>query len=194
MDNKDFLCSNWMLIQLKENPIISSLFKRKETESIVRNLNLIFESGNRFRGPSPVTQHIIFSRQPIPPGGSRTSFVNLKNKLQCQLTIWTALVQDICFTTNKYFCTVQDFTNNFKNPSSNLGMWYLWWNIRGKKRWFFAGLGTPFFSVRYVTFFSVLKKEHSVLFHSFLKFLATNETQKNIPFFLKERNRTFHSF
>ena len=30
-----------------------------------------------------------------------------------------------------------------------------------------TGLGTPLFSVRYVTFFSVLKKEHSVLFRSF---------------------------
>ena len=45
------------------------------------------------------------------------------------------------------------------------------------------GLGTPFFSVQYVTFFSVLKKERSVLFHSFLEFLATYETQKNVPFF-----------
>ena len=46
-----------------------------------------------------------------------------------------------------------------------------------------AGLGTPFFSVRYVTFFSTLKKERSILFRSFLKLLATYETQKNVPFF-----------
>ena len=46
-----------------------------------------------------------------------------------------------------------------------------------------AGLGTPFFSVWYVTFFSVLKKERFVLFRSFLEFLATYETQKNVPFF-----------
>ena len=46
-----------------------------------------------------------------------------------------------------------------------------------------AGLGTAFFSVRYVPFFSVLKKERSVLFRSFLEFLATYETQKNVPFF-----------
>ena len=58
----------------------------------------------------------------------------------------------------------------------------------------------PFFSLQYVTFFSVLKKERSVLFRSFLEFLATYETQKNAknaPFFLKERKktqRTFHSF
>ena len=32
---------------------------------------------------------------------------------------------------------------------------------------FRTGLGTPFFSLRYVTFFSVLKEEHSVLFSSF---------------------------
>ena len=37
------------------------------------------------------------------------------------------------------------------------------------------GLGTPFFSI--------LKKERSVLFRSFLEFLATYETQKNVPFF-----------
>ena len=43
-----------------------------------------------------------------------------------------------------------------------------------------SGLGTPFFFVRYVTFLSVLKKECSVVFHSFLEFLATYETQKNI--------------
>ena len=50
-------------------------------------------------------------------------------------------------------------------------------------RVFQAGLGTPFFSVWYVTFFSVLKKERSILFCSFLEFLATYETQKNVPFF-----------
>ena len=49
------------------------------------------------------------------------------------------------------------------------------------------GLGTPFFSVRYVKFFYVLKKERSVLFRSFLKFFSY-ETQKNVPFFSKERN------
>ena len=60
-----------------------------------------------------------------------------------------------------------------------------------------AGLGTPFFSVWYVTFFSFLKKEHSVLFRSFLEFLATYETQKNVTFFYKERKKmqkTFCSF
>ena len=48
---------------------------------------------------------------------------------------------------------------------------------------FYAGLGTPFFSVRYVSFFSILKKECSILFRSFLKFLATYETQKSVLFF-----------
>ena len=72
---------------------------------------------------------------------------------------------------------------------------------------FITGLGTQFFAVWYVTFFSVLKKERSVLFHSFLEFLAIYETQKNFKnatFFCKERNvllqrteknaRTFRSF
>ena len=46
-----------------------------------------------------------------------------------------------------------------------------------------TGLGTPFFSVRYVTSFYVLKKEFYVLFRSFLEFLATYGTQKNVTFF-----------
>ena len=50
-----------------------------------------------------------------------------------------------------------------------------------------AGLGTPFFSVQNVTFFYVLKKESYVLFRSFLEFLATYGTQKNVTFFWKER-------
>ena len=33
------------------------------------------------------------------------------------------------------------------------------------------------------------KQELSVLFRSFLEFLATDETQKNVPFFSKERKR-----
>ena len=46
-----------------------------------------------------------------------------------------------------------------------------------------SGLGTPFFSVRYVTLFYVLKKECYFLFRSFLKFFATYGTQKNVTFF-----------
>ena len=46
-----------------------------------------------------------------------------------------------------------------------------------------SGWGTPFFSIWYIMFFSILKKEHSVLFRSFLEFLATYETQKNVLFF-----------
>ena len=46
-----------------------------------------------------------------------------------------------------------------------------------------AGLGTPFFSVQNIPFFCVLKKERYVLFRSFLEFLATYETQKNVTFF-----------
>ena len=63
------------------------------------------------------------------------------------------------------------------------------------------GLGTAFFSVRYVTFFSVLKKKRSVLFRSFLEFLATYETlqrternAKNATFFCTERKRTRERF
>ena len=57
-----------------------------------------------------------------------------------------------------------------------------------------SGLGTLFFSVRYITFFSFLKKERSLLFRCFLEFLATYETQKNVPFFSKERKRTQRTF
>ena len=46
-----------------------------------------------------------------------------------------------------------------------------------------AGLGTPFFSVQNVPFFSIRKRECYVLFGSFLEFLATYETQKNVPSF-----------
>ena len=57
-----------------------------------------------------------------------------------------------------------------------------------------AGLGTAFFSVWYVLFFSVLLKERSALFRSFFEFLATYETQKNVLFFCKERKGTQSSF
>ena len=68
--------------------------------------------------------------------------------------------------------------------------WFRW--VRSN-----TGLGTPFFSVQYVTFFSVQKRERYVLFLSFLEFLATYETQKNaknVTFFLKERKRTQRTF
>ena len=47
-----------------------------------------------------------------------------------------------------------------------------------------AGLGSSFFSVRYITFFYVLKKELYILFRSFLEFLATYGTQKNVYLWL----------
>ena len=64
-----------------------------------------------------------------------------------------------------------------------------------------AGLGTPFFFIRYVTFFSVLNKK---MFRSFPFFsrvfgdlwnpkersVLFKRTEKNVPFFLKERKRT----
>ena len=40
-----------------------------------------------------------------------------------------------------------------------------------------------YFPLRYVMFFYVLKEERYVLFHSFLEFLATYGTQKNVTFF-----------
>ena len=46
-----------------------------------------------------------------------------------------------------------------------------------------SGLGTAFFSVQNVPVFPVLKRERYVLFRSFLEFLATYETQKNVTFF-----------
>ena len=45
------------------------------------------------------------------------------------------------------------------------------------------GLGTAFFCVQNVPFFPVLKRERYILFRSFLEFLATYETQKNVTFF-----------
>ena len=64
------------------------------------------------------------------------------------------------------------------------GLLYSEFGSRSLKK---AGLGTPFFSVQNVTFFYVLKKECYVLFRSFLEFLATYGTQKNVMFFWKER-------
>ena len=55
-----------------------------------------------------------------------------------------------------------------------------------------AGHSVIFRSVCYILFCS--KKERSVLFRSFLQFLATYETQKNVPFFSKERKRTQRMF
>ena len=58
-----------------------------------------------------------------------------------------------------------------------------------------VGHSVLFRSVRYGRFRS--KKELSVLFHSFLEFLAAYETQKNaknVPFFLKEGKRTQRTF
>ena len=63
-----------------------------------------------------------------------------------------------------------------------------------------AGLGTRSFPLRYITYFYVLKEERYVLFRSFLEFLATYGTQKNVTFFpvllqRTEKNaRTFRSF
>ena len=59
---------------------------------------------------------------------------------------------------------------------------------RGRAKWF------PGSRVGHSVLFHAVR---SVLFHSFLEFLATYETQKNVPFFLKERKRMqrmFHSF
>ena len=46
-----------------------------------------------------------------------------------------------------------------------------------------AGLGTAFFSVQNVPFFSVQKRERYVLFRFFLENLATYATQKNVLYF-----------
>ena len=52
----------------------------------------------------------------------------------------------------------------------------------------------PFFSVRYITFFSVLKKECSVLFSSFWRLMRPKRTFCSFPFFSKERKRTQRTF
>ena len=56
-----------------------------------------------------------------------------------------------------------------------------------------SGLGTPFFSVRYVTFFYVLKGERYILFRSFSSIGDLSDpkrTLRSFPFFSKERKRT----
>ena len=69
---------------------------------------------------------------------------------------------------------------------------FFWWamlvNHLGCSPKIRVGHSVLFRSVCYVIFRS--KKERSVLIHSFLEFLATYETQKNILFFSKELKRT----
>ena len=97
---------------------------------------------------------------------------------------------------NGPFKKAETVLQNLFHVCKNMREKLLTWRVRlaqsitRERQSFTLGLGTPFFSVRYVAFFSILKKERSILFHSFLEFLATYETQKNVPFFCKERKRT----
>ena len=77
--------------------------------------------GNRFQkpantntlsvGPGLVSStHIFFGKWV-----KKRHLLTLNTKLQLQLTIRTALVQDIRLTTEKYVCTVKDFKTNSKS-------------------------------------------------------------------------------
>ena len=56
------------------------------------------------------------------------------------------------------------------------------------------GLGTAFFSVQNISFFSVLLKNATFFSVLFCEFLATYETQKNVPFFSRFFPVIFRSF
>ena len=52
-----------------------------------------------------------------------------------------------------------------------------------------TGLGTLFFSVQNVPFFSILKRERNVLFPSFWRFMKPKRTLRSFPCFSKEWKR-----
>ena len=60
---------------------------------------------------------------------------------------------------------------------------YIFLYISQKKNVTFSNSFAKEQNVTFFAFFSVLKRERYVLFHSFLEFLATYETQKYVTFF-----------
>ena len=61
----------------------------------------------------------IFLRPPTHRWVKKCHLFTLNTKLRLQLTIWTALVQDICLTIKKYFCMVKDLKTTSKSNQSN---------------------------------------------------------------------------
>ena len=102
---------------------------------------------------------------------------------------WWAVLRVSCYFTRQLTGPARANKRLLAQELSPIQCTFHWLTIPLK-----AGLGTAFFSIGYVPFFSVLFKERSVLFRSFFKFLATSETQKNVPFFYKELKRTQRSF
>ena len=65
------------------------------------------------------TTHSFFRAHPPTQWVKKCHSLTLSTKLQLQLTIWRALVQNICLTTEKYVCLVKDFKTTLKINKSN---------------------------------------------------------------------------
>ena len=66
--------------------------------------------------------------------------LTLNTKLRLQLSIQTALVQDIRLRTKKHVCMVKDLKATSKSTNQIRPVLMPWWNIQGggvKKQWFF---------------------------------------------------------
>ena len=82
----------------------------------------------------------IFSRPPTHPWVKKHHSFTLNTKLQLQLTIWTALVQDIHLTTKNCVSMVKDYKTTSKSINQIRPVLMPWWNTGGggvKKRCFF---------------------------------------------------------
>ena len=109
--------SNWMLISLKENPIIASFEKIRRLNVVQQNSNILemWETVSKTRqeerrqcgARSGVINTQNFLGPTTHPWVKKLHSLTLNTKLQLQLTMYT-LVQDMRLTTKKYVCTVKD--------------------------------------------------------------------------------------
>ena len=82
-------------------------------------------------GPSPVSSTPrLFSRPPTHPWVKKRHSLTLNTKLQLQLTIRTALVQDICLMTKNCVCTVKESKTTSKSINQIRPVLMPWWNVR----------------------------------------------------------------
>ena len=101
-----------------------------------------------------------------------------------QDTIQLININQPSYSSNIYK-TIQAININQPSYSSNI---YVQDNTSNQHK---PGLGTLFFSVQHVPFFSVLKRERfSVLFSRFWRLIKPKRMLHSFPFFSKERKRT----
>ena len=85
--------------------------------------------------PCPVTKTQVFSCQPTHPGGQKTSSVNLKHKLQCELTTYMDSFGTKYMSHDKKICLYhKDFLNSSK---INQATWTCSDPAMKCMRWFF---------------------------------------------------------